>query len=222
MSNVPSCSTWQLYVILDRAAIGDRDLLEVARQVIRGGADAIQLREKTASAHQLIDDASRLLRVTRPAHIPLLINDRVDVAVAAGADGVHVGQDDTPVSVVRSLLGPDRIIGQSTHRLEQAINAEREGADYIALGPIFPTPTKPDYVSVGLDLIRQVNARVRKPVVCIGGIDQETLPSVLRAGARCVAVVRAVCSAKDPCTAAQALKRLLQRTSSPSRASRNP
>ena len=209
MSNATSCSAWRLYVIVDPAAARGRDLAQIAAQAIRGGADAIQLRDKTDPVRQVIEQAERLLAVTRPAAVPLIINDRIDVAVACGADGVHVGQDDLPVSVARQLLGPDRIIGKSTHTLPQALEAEREGVDYLAVGPIYPTPTKPDSRSVGRELIAQVRAKIRSPLVVIGGIEEGTLPAVLQAGAVCVAVVRSVCGADDPEGAARTLKRML-------------
>jgi len=207
--NVISCAQWRLYVIIDGAVVGRRDPAEVAAAAIRGGADVIQLRDKAASARQVLERAQRLLTVTRAGGVPLLINDRVDVAVAAGADGAHVGQDDLPVWAARQLLGPNRIVGKSTHSLEQALAAEREGVDYLALGPLYPTPTKPDSPAVGLSLLGRVGARVTKPLVAIGGIDEMTVSEVLGAGAACVAVVRAVCAAADPQTAAQRLKRLL-------------
>lgn len=202
-------SSWRLYVIVDRAACGSQDLAEVTTAAIRGGADVIQLRDKAASPVQLIEEAQRLLPVTRAARIPLIINDLPKVVAAVGADGVHLGQDDGSIEEARRLLGSTRLIGKSTHSLEQALAAYIEGADYIGLGPIFPTPTKPEYPSLGTSLIREVVTRVEVPVVCIGGIHPATLRPVLEAGARCVAVVRAVCSAEDPERAARQLKQTL-------------
>jgi thiamine-phosphate pyrophosphorylase len=207
--NDASSSTWRLYVIIDPSAAGGRDPVWVAEQAIAGGADALQLRDKHALAGPMIARAQAIRRLTRAAGIPLLINDRVDVAVAAEADGVHLGQDDLPVHVARRLLGPDRLIGKSTHSLEQALAGAAEPVDYIAVGPIFATPTKPDYAHVGLHLVQQVTARVRTPVVCIGGIDASTVGAVREAGARCVVVVRAVCAAADPAAAARELKRAM-------------
>ena len=204
-----SCSAWRLYVIVDRAAIGARDLAEVAAGAIRGGADAIQLRDKAASTHLLIEEARRLVPLARAAGIPLIINDRVDVARAVGADGVHVGQDDLPIEDARRILGPSGLIGASTHSLEQARLAEHKGVDYIGLGPIFLTPTKPEYGSVGIGLIGLVVQNVRVPVLCIGGIDERNVTTVLEAGAHCVAVVRAVCAAQDPESAARTLKQTI-------------
>jgi len=201
-----SSSDWRLYVIIDRAAIGSRDLAEVAAGAIRGGADVIQLRDKAASARVLIEEATRLLPLTRAARISLIINDRPDVARAVGADGVHLGQEDLSIHAARDIVGPDRLIGRSTHSLDQALAAQGEGVDYIGLGPIFPTPTKPGYGSVGTALIGVVRTAVRVPIVCIGGIEESVLDEVLRAGARCVAVVRAVCGVRDPEAAARRLK----------------
>jgi thiamine-phosphate pyrophosphorylase len=216
--NVTSCSHWRFYVIVDRAAIGSRNVQAVLEAAVHGGADAIQLRDKGASAQQLLRAARRLLPLARAGGVPLIINDRVDVAQAAGADGVHLGQEDLPVRAARAILGPGRLIGQSTHSLEQALAAQADGADYIGFGPIFATPTKPDYPAVGTGPIRAVVSQVRLPVVCIGGIDHETVRRVAAAGARCVAVVRAVCGATDPEAAARMLKRSVTqfvRTTSP-------
>lgn len=210
MPNASVCSTWQLYVILDRAAAGTRDLRVLAQAAIQGGADVLQWRDKTASAAALLADLRQLLPLTREAGIPLIVNDHADVAAEAEADGVHLGQDDLPLQAARKLLGPKRLIGKSTHSLAQAQAAAAEGADYLGVGPIFPTPTKPAYGSVGLGLIAQVRAQVRVPQVCIGGIDARTLPEALAAGARCVAVVRAVCAAADPQAAAAQLKRMMR------------
>ncbi len=203
------CSSWRLYVILDRAVIGSRDLVAVASAAIRGGADVLQLRDKGSSRAQLIEEGQRLLTLTRPAGIPLIINDRVDVALEIRAEGLHLGQEDLPVQDARKILGEGRLIGKSTHSLEQAMAAHAEGADYLGVGPIFTTPTKPSYQAVGVALIQAVSARVTLPSVCIGGIDQRRLGEVLQAGATCVAVVRAVCSAGDPESATRTLKQTI-------------
>ena len=210
--NVTSFSHCRLYVIIDRAAAGDRDLVDVASAAIRGGADVLQLRDKTASPRKFLEEAECLLSVTRRAGIPLIINDRVDVAHAVGADGVHLGQEDLPLAAARRILGFERLIGQSTHSLEQACTAAAEGADYLGCGPIFPTPTKPGSGSVGTALIRPVIQAVRIPVVCIGGIDAGNIAQVLEAGADRVAIVRAVCAAEDPEAAARALKHQLEQS----------
>lgn len=211
-SSVKPCSEWQLYVIVDLAACGGRGPAEVASAALRGGADALQLRDKRATDAQLRTTAERLLPLARAVGVPLIINDRIEVARAIGADGVHLGQADAPVAEARRRLGAGPLIGKSTHSLGQALAAETEGASYIGLGPVFSTPTKPDYGSIGAGLIAQVTARVRIPIVCIGGIDLSTLPTVLDAGAGCIAVVRAVCAAADPEAAARALKAALRQS----------
>jgi thiamine-phosphate pyrophosphorylase len=197
-SNATRCSTWQLYVIVDRQAAKERDLLKVALGAIRGGADVVQLRDKTASTAGFRQTALQLRALTQASRIPLILNDRTDLVEAVGADGVHLGQDDLSIAEARRLLGPGRLIGRSTHSLEQALDAQAQGADYIGVGPIFSTPTKPTYPSIGTALIRTVAARVHIPRVCIGGIDLSNLEEVLKAGAECVAVVRALCAAEDP------------------------
>ena len=209
MPNALSCSSWKLYVIIDRAAAKGRDLAELARQAIKGGADVIQLRDKAAPLDALIQEGKRLARVAEAAGVPLIINDSVDAAMACGADGVHLGQDDMPVAEARRLLRPGMIVGKSTHNLQQALTADQEAIDYLAVGPIYSTPTKPDYPFVGLDLIREVADQLVHPMVSIGGIDADKLPEVLAAGARCVAVVRAVCAAENPELVARQLKHLL-------------
>jgi thiamine-phosphate pyrophosphorylase len=210
--NATPCSAWRLYVIVDPSACGSRDPAVVAASAIRGGADAIQLRDKRASDAQLTAEARRLLPLARAGGIPLIINDRPEVCLASGADGLHLGQDDLPVEEARRLLGPERLIGRSTHSVEQALEAQAQPVDYIGLGPVFPTPTKPDYGSIGTALIAQVLPHARTPVVCIGGIDEGNVRRVLEAGAARVAVVRAVCAADDPESAARTLKQILTQT----------
>ena len=213
-------SSWRLYVIIDRAAAGGRDLADCAAAAIRGGADVIQLRDKSASRDALLKEAARLLTLTRAAGIPLIINDHAEVARTIGADGVHLGQDDRPVDEARRMLGPHGLIGKSTHSLEQALAAQAEGADYLGLGPIFPTPTKPNTRSVGTGLIAQVVPHIRVPIVCIGGIDTANAQDVLEAGAPCLAVVRAVCASPDPESSTRNLKRILLESSGETREAR--
>ncbi len=204
-----SCNDWQLYVILDRAVARGRDLIHIAEAAIAGGADVLQLRDKTAGTASLIDQARTVLAIARRSGIPLIINDRPDVALTIDADGVHLGQDDLPIAAARRLLGPHQLIGRSTHSLEQALEAERQGADYLGIGPVFATPTKPDYIPVGLQLIEHVAAHLRTPWVAIGGIDASNVEYVVDAGARCVAVVRAVIDADDPQAVTRQLKTAL-------------
>lgn len=192
-------------MITDRLAAGTRSLEEVVRQALEGGADAIQLRDKKAQDRELVGMAKRLLVVTRPKGALLIVNDRIHAAKEAGADGVHLGQTDGTLAAARVLLGEEAIIGRSTHSLEQALEAEKEGFDYIGLGPVFPTPTKPACEPIGLETVRLVSRSVRIPFVAIGGIDRTNVRQVYEAGAKAVAVVRAVMGAEDPAQAAREL-----------------
>jgi thiamine-phosphate pyrophosphorylase len=182
----------KLYAITDRS-LSNSTHEEIVRALLAGGARLIQLRDKEAGAKELLDAARACLALTRPAGARLIINDRADVALAADADGVHLGQEDLSVEEARDLLGPAKIVGVSTHSLEQAARALETSADYIAFGPIFTTTTKqnPDPV-VGLELLRQVRALSDRPLVAIGGITLERAASVLATGADSVAVISAL------------------------------
>jgi thiamine-phosphate pyrophosphorylase len=195
-----------LYVIVDRTALGGADPIKVAEAAIRGGADCIQWRDKQASDRDFLEVAHALRRLTQRMGVLFVVNDRVSVAQLVGADAVHVGHMDLTVEEVRQLVGDSMAIGRSTHSLSQALQAQRDGADYIGVGPVFATPTKPDYPAVGLSLIQEVARSIQIPWMAIGGIDQSTLPLVISAGARRVAVVRAVVAHPDPETAARSLK----------------
>lgn len=216
-----SLTAWRLYVILDRAAARGRDLTLLADAAIAGGADVLQLRDKASAPDDLIDAARPLRELTHRHRIPLIINDHPDVAAAVGADGVHLGQTDLPTATARRILGQGKLVGRSTHSLDQALAAEREGADYLGVGPIFATPTKPTYWPVGLSLMQLVAPRLRIPWVAIGGIDASNVRSVVRAGARCVAVVRAVTGAAEPAAAARTLKHLIHEEAEPLQSAAN-
>lgn len=205
-------SDLSVYVITDRRLIGSRPLEEVVAAAIRGGASVIQLREKEATTREMIDLARRLLAVTRTAGVPLIINDRVDVALAVDADGVHLGVDDMPIALARRLLGPDKIVGGSPETVEQAIQMERDGADYLGVGDVFGTRTKPDAgPPIGPEGLRRVVEAVTIPVVGIGGIRAENAGEVIRAGAAGVAVVSAVMAAADPEAATRQLREAVER-----------
>jgi thiamine-phosphate pyrophosphorylase len=189
---------------------GDRgDELETARIVeaaLDGGATVIQLRKKSMPMSEQFRLATALRTLTRAHEALLIINDHADLALAADADGVHLGQDDLPTEAVRVLPGFEgRLIGRSTHSLAQAQQAVHDGADYIAVGPVYPTPTKEGRPAVGIGLVSRVAAVVDRPFVAVGGIDLENAPAVIDAGAPAVAVVRAVYDAADPAEAARRL-----------------
>lgn len=184
----------RLYLVC--GAVSD-DFLSAA---VRGGVDIVQLRMKDASDAAILAAAERFAR----HDVLLIINDRPDLAAAANADGVHVGQDDTPVQEARALVGPDRLVGLSTHTPEQVDGAT--GADYIGVGPVYSTPTKPGRPAVGLELVHYASERARVPFFAIGGIDADNLPAVHAAGAERVAVVRALTETYDPESAARTLR----------------
>ncbi|MEY2503730.1 MAG: thiamine-phosphate pyrophosphorylase, partial [Verrucomicrobiota bacterium] len=182
-------------------------------QMIEGGVDLIQLRAKKHSAEEISTIAAALRSITRDAGIPLIINDHSEIARAIQADGVHVGQDDPSIAEVRSVVGPNCVVGKSTHSLDQAIRAFYEGADYIGFGPIFPTPTKPDYQPVGLEEIHRAHEAVRIPIFCIGGIKLDNLPKLIEAGAQRVVIVSGLLQATDIAGYARAVKDSLNRKS---------
>jgi len=187
----------RVYAITDRRLTG-LSHAEQVRRLADGGIRLIQLREKEASPRDFYLQAREAVTIARELGVTVLINDRVDIALAVGADGVHLGQDDLPPEKARMLLGPDRLIGFSTHSLEQAREADALPVDYIAIGPVFPTRTKekPDPV-VGIEMVRAVRAWTRKPLVAIGGITLETAPEVIATGADAVAVIADLVGAPD-------------------------
>lgn len=201
----------RLYVILDTAQLGGRSCAELAEAIIAGGATVLQLRAKAATTREMIDLGRAVLQVTRRAGIPLIINDRVDVALAIGADGVHVGPDDMPAPLARQLLGSERILGVSAGTVEEAKRAEADGATYLGVGDVYGTRSKPDAgVPIGIEGLRQIAQAVRIPVVGIGGITADNAAAVLEAGAHGIAVISAVMGAIDPLVATRNLRRIVE------------
>ena len=185
----------------------------MAKAMIEGGVDLIQLRGKQKSIDELVDLAAELHKITCRSSIPLIVNDHAEVAAKVPVEGVHVGQDDDSIAIAREKAGRKLIVGKSTHSLEQAREAQREGADYIGFGPIFATPTKPDYDPIGLKEIRQVHVDVTLPIFCIGGIKIDNLADVIAAGARRVAIVSGLLKADDIADYGRAVRRILNRQS---------
>jgi thiamine-phosphate pyrophosphorylase len=203
----------RLYAITSSNHPDPQDLLGRCEAVLRGGADLLQLRLKGAGDDLLLDLAGRLRDLTARYGALLILNDRPDLAARVDADGAHVGQDDLPVQETRRVLGEGRLVGVSTHSVEQARRAVEDGADYIGVGPVFPTPTKAGRAAVTLDYVRAVSQmRLDLPAFAIGGIDLDRLPEVMRAGARRVAVVRALLDANDPEKAARDFQKALETT----------
>ena len=205
---------WRLYVITDEKVSRGRSHLQVAEAAIAGGADVLQLRDKEASGARLFRIAQQLRKLTRDAKVPFIVNDRLDIALAAGADGVHVGQDDLPASVVRGILGPGKILGVSVDTVEEAVLAGEAGADYLGVGPVFEARgTKADAGRpVGVGRIARIRRHSSLPIVAIGGIDAENARKVLEAGADAAAVISAIVSANDIAEAARRLKCILDGT----------
>ncbi len=198
----------RLYLVCDSEP-GGRELAGVLRAAIAGGVEVVQLRDKRLSDGELTDVVHTAHTICEQLGALLLVNDRPEVALAAGADGVHVGQEDMPIAQVRDLVGPDLLIGLSTHAPAEIDAAMGGFADYIGVGPVHATPTKPGRPAVGLELVRYAAEHTRLPFFAIGGIDVGNVGAVLAAGARRVAVVRAIAGARDPERAARALREAL-------------
>lgn len=197
-----------LYVIIDPAVAGGRDEVEVARQALAGGARLIQLRDKTREKGLQLPIALHLQALCREAGALFIVNDHVDLALAAGADGVHLGQKDLPVAVVRRLAPREMIIGCSTNNPDEARGAEADGANYVSVGRLYPTGSKSDTRPATLDTLRAVKAAVSIPVCAIGGIDESNIDDVIAAGADMVSVIAAVIAAPD---VPEAARRLMSR-----------
>ncbi len=186
-----------LYVIIDTQALKGRSHIEVAKQVIRGGARIIQLRDKLTPKNKLLPIAQQLEKLCAEHDVLFIVNDYLDLALAADADGLHLGQDDLPTKATRKLLPIDKILGRSTTTVEQAVAAEADGADYIAVGSIYPSPSKKEAKVVGLKTLRQIRGAVASPLVAIGGITADNAAEVIAAGASSVALISAILEAKS-------------------------
>ena len=192
-----------LYAIIDTQALKGRSHLKVASQIIRGGARTIQLRDKLLSKQELLPIAQQLKELCAERNVLFIVNDYLDIALAADADGLHLGQNDLPIKAARKLLPIDKILGGSTTTVDQAVTAEAEGADYIAVGSIYPTISKETAKVIGLDGLRQIRQAVTLPLVAIGGITKDNAAEVIAAGASSVAVISAILQAESPEEAAR-------------------
>ncbi|MBU0973145.1 MAG: thiamine phosphate synthase [Proteobacteria bacterium] len=195
-----------IYLVTDASACTHHLLETIVAKAVQAGISCVQLREKHLDTRSFLARAQGLKTILAPARIPLIINDRVDIALAVGADGVHLGQTDMPYSMARRLLGPRALIGLSVETWEDVVAAQDLALDYLGVSPIFPTPTKTDTKAPwGLDGLARIKAYSRHPLVAIGGLNAKNTAPVIRAGAHCIAVVSAVCSALDPFGAAREL-----------------
>jgi len=199
-----------VYLVTDRGLCRNRPLQDVVLKAVQGGVSCVQLREKDLPARDFIGEAMAVKRILVPFHVPLIINDRVDVALACGADGIHLGRQDMPYAMARKLMGDQAIIGLSVETWEDVEAVEKLDVNYIGVSPVFATPTKTDTKEPwGLAGLKKIKAFSRHPLVAIGGINASNAQAVVEAGADCLAVVSAVCSADDPAAAAIILKNIM-------------
>ena len=195
-----------LYAVTDRHWLEGRKLIDVVKESLDGGVTMVQLREKTLEEGKFLEEARELQALCRERHIPFIVNDNVDIAKAMDADGVHVGQDDMETMDVRAKLGPDKIIGVSAHTVEEALLAEKQGADYLGVGAVFPTSSKSDVGEMSYETLKAICKAVSIPVVAIGGISGENVGKLADSGICGVAVISAIYAAKDVKAAAADLK----------------
>jgi thiamine-phosphate pyrophosphorylase len=195
-----------IYGIVDLGYVKPDAVTEITKKLVRGGIDLLQLRAKGVPTDEIRRIAQVMVAITQPAGVPFILNDYPQLLADVPAEGCHLGQEDGSIADARRVAGRPIIVGRSTHSIEQAITAEKEGADYIGYGPLFPTPTKPDAVAVGLSGLRKLHAQVRIPIFCIGGIKENNLRKVTEAGAERVCLVSDLLTAPDPYAKVRAVK----------------
>ena len=200
---------YSLYLVTDRNQPAAGTFEKVVKEVLKGGVTLVQLREKEGDTGLLYERAVKLKKITDAFHVPLIIDDRIDIMLASGADGVHVGQSDMPAAMARKLIGPDKILGVSAGTLEEAVQAEKDGADYLGVGAMFPTATKEDADITSSSELRRIMDTVHIPVVTIGGMNKNTIPLFKGYGLSGFAVVSAVMAADEPEKAAAELKEMI-------------
>ncbi|MFH0940481.1 MAG: thiamine phosphate synthase [Candidatus Omnitrophota bacterium] len=201
-----------VYLILDKKVCGTRNLKRILKKAIQGGVDLVQYRDKYSETRTVIKEARPLLEICKLHCLPFIINDRLDVAVALGADGLHIGQGDMPVSAARKILGQDKLIGLSCHTVSQVRKAQRDNVDYLGFGPVFKTATKPKSEPLKTGALQRALKISRFPVFAIGGITEKKISQLTSGKGKIrVACIREICLAKDPKNAAQNLKKKLSR-----------
>lgn len=210
MSKMPSAIEYSLYFVSAESPARERNHLEAIAQAIAGGATFVQLRDKTRSDEDFMELAKKALAVSRAAGVPFIVNDRVNVALEIGADGLHIGQSDAALKEARKLLGPESIIGVSVETVDEALGAMAGGADYLGVGPIYPTGSKADAgAPIGLEGLAAIRAAVDLPLVAIGGISKDRATEVVRAGADGIAVISAITEADNMKAAAEDLRAII-------------
>lgn len=199
---------YSVYLVTDRRDKTDEEFLNIIEEAIKGGTTIVQLREKTASTKEFYDLALRVKEITSRYGVPLLINDRIDIALAVDSEGVHIGQDDMPADIAREIIGEDKILGVSASTVEEAKKAEKDSADYIGSGAVFPTATKDDADSVSEEELKEIVDSIDIPIVAIGGITVENASTLKDSGIDGFSVVSAIMSADDPRDASRKLKEI--------------
>lgn len=203
-----------VYLVTDRGLCRNRSIGDIVLQAVQGGAAYVQLREKELSTREFVEEALAVKKLLAPRRVPLIINNRIDVALACNAEGIHIGQEDMPYDLARRLMGRKTIIGLSVETWQDVLDSQKLDIDYIGVSPVFATPTKTDTKAPwGLDGLRKIKAFSRHPLVAIGGINETNARDIVEAGAQCLAVVSAVCSADDPARAAAKLKNIIEAAS---------
>jgi thiamine-phosphate pyrophosphorylase len=211
----PAAVDYTLYLVTDRGLARGRSTLSIVEAAVRGGVTCVQLREKYASTREFLEEAVKVRDFLRSRGIPLIINDRLDVALAIGADGLHLGQTDMPLSVARSIVKDDMLIGISAESLDDAVAAERGGADYLGVGPIYETPTKTDAApAMGLEGLKKISKTVKLPLVAIGGLNHGNTAQAIQNGADGIAVVSAIVAAPNPEQASKDLVSIIRQSRS--------
>ena len=187
----------RLYVIIDKEVLKNKPIFNTVNKIKEAGVDIIQFRSKKSKKESILKDALGLRKLLLNSQALFIINDYLDIAKMVDCDGIHLGQDDTSIEIARQVLGKDKIIGISCHNLRQAKNAQNRGADYISIGPVFSTSTKPEYKAIGPDLLREIKKKIKIPLFAIGGIDKNNINKILSRGITRAAVCKAVCQADN-------------------------
>jgi len=212
----PKNIDYSLYLVTDRGLARGRSTLDIVQAAVSGGVTCVQLREKQCSTLEFIEQALAIKDILKARKVTLIINDRLDVALAVAADGVHLGQNDMPLEMAQRIAGPSMLIGISAESVQDAVEAEKGGADYLGVSPIYATPTKTDTAPpLGLEGLREIRKRVKIPIVGIGGLNESNAAEVIRNGADGVAVVSAIVAADDPGTSAMTLKQIITEARNP-------
>jgi len=204
---------YSVYLVTDHRKKSDEEILEIIENAIKGGTSLIQIREKTASTKEFYSLSMKIKEITDKYNIPLIINDRIDIALAIDADGVHIGQEDMPAKVARKIIGKNKILGVSAKSVEQAIQAEKDGADYLGCGAIFPTSTKEDAANLSKNELKKITNSVNIPVVAIGGINLENAEELADTGIFGFSVVSAIMNAENPKEVSKKLKEIYNKIS---------